>query len=97
MTGDTPDVNPESVVTDFINREVRPRTDVPPVESDTSLIETGVIDSLSMLKLVMFIEEKFGIAVPPEDVIPSNFETVRRICGYIRSKEAHGSRSTGTK
>jgi acyl carrier protein len=96
MTKDPSVDSTESMVIDYINREVRPSPDMPPVGNDTALIETGIIDSLSMLKLVLFIEERFGITVPPEDVVPSNFETVRGICGYIRGKQesARGSATT---
>ena len=51
----------------------------------TSLLETGVLDSLSLLRLVVFIQERFGIVVDDVDLVPENFDTVDAICAYLRS------------
>jgi acyl carrier protein len=58
-----------------------------PLESDTPLIDTGVLDSLSLLRLVMFVEERFGITVAPEEVTPDNFATVNSISAYLRFQQ----------
>jgi acyl carrier protein len=86
MKRDPQDESMESVIADYINREGSSKPDMPPVTKDTALIESGIIDSLSMLKLVVFIEERFSVKVPAEDVVPENFETVEAICRYLRSK-----------
>ena len=46
------------------------------LDYDQSLISSGVIDSLALLRLITFIEEKFGVTVGDEDVVPDNFETI---------------------
>jgi acyl carrier protein len=76
----------EELVKDFINREARTREDLPPVQNDTLLIESGILDSLSILKLVLFMEEKFALKIEPGEVIPENFESVDTICRLLRSK-----------
>ena len=40
-----------------------------------------------MLKLVLFLEEQFGIVVAAEDLIPEHFETVDAICTYLRAQQ----------
>ena len=43
---------------------------------DTELIEQGVLDSLQILNLVCFMEERFGVTMPVEEFVPENFRTV---------------------
>jgi acyl carrier protein len=49
------------------------------IEPDTPLLEWGVLNSLSMMQLIGFIRERFQIAVPPEEVVGSNFQDLRSI------------------
>ena len=51
------------------------------------LIESGIIDSLGILKLVSAIEEKLKIEVLDEELIPENFQTVNDIVKLIESKQ----------
>jgi acyl carrier protein len=50
---------------------------------DTDLIEQGVIDSMSLLRLVTFLEEQFGIEVRDEDLVPENFRSLTAINAFI--------------
>lgn len=56
-----------------------------------SLTQVGVLDSMGVLELVMFIEERFGVAVPDEDTVPENLDTVDRIVGYVGRRLASGT------
>ena len=56
------------------------------LENDTPLFESGILDSLSLLKLVLFLERQFGVVVPAEELVPDNFKTIETICAYLRSK-----------
>jgi len=68
-------------VTDFIRNEVVRSQDA--IEPSYSLIESGILDSLGVLKLVMFLEERYGIQVDAGDVIPKNFDSIDAICAYV--------------
>jgi len=50
---------------------------------DTNLIDAGVIDSMSLLRLIAFLEERFQIQVPDEAVIPDNFRSLSAIEGFL--------------
>jgi acyl carrier protein len=54
---------------------------------DQMLIESEIIDSLGILKLISFIEEKFGIQILDEELIPENFQTVNDISILIEEKQ----------
>lgn len=77
----------ESVINDYISRELVYRPELLPLGNDAPLLESGILDSLSVLKLTLFLEEQFGVEVAPDELIPENFETVEAICGYIRTRQ----------
>jgi acyl carrier protein len=56
-----------------------------PLQDEDDLIENG-IDSVGMMSLVLFIEEEWKVAVPPEDVILDNFQSIAAIETYLRSR-----------
>jgi acyl carrier protein len=53
---------------------------------DEDLLEKGIIDSLGIMKLVVFIEETFGIEVIDEEIIPENFQTINMMVKFIEQK-----------
>lgn len=56
--------------------------------ADQSLTEAGVLDSMGVLELIMFIEERFGVTVPDEDTLPENLDSVARIVNYVERRLA---------
>ena len=53
-----------------------------------SLLNSGLIDSMAVLKLVSFIESEFGFEVTDEEVVPDNFETIEAIARLVEGKRA---------
>lgn len=53
---------------------------------DASFLENGIVDSMNILELVMFVEESFGISVSDSDIVPDNFDSVSKMAKYIQSK-----------
>ncbi len=58
----------------------------PPVTRDTPLLEAGILDSINLVRLVQFLEEQFGIAIPDADFGPELFESPASVAAYV---EAH--------
>jgi acyl carrier protein len=54
---------------------------------DTPLL-SGVLDSVNILRLVVFIEERFGIQVQDEELVPENFQSVATLTAYVERKSA---------
>jgi acyl carrier protein len=50
------------------------------------LLSAGVIDSLGVLQLVGFIEERFGYQVPDEDVVYENFYSIDALANYLDNR-----------
>ena len=42
-----------------------------------------LLDSPAVMKIVAFCEEEFDIAIPDEELIPDNFESVRTLARLI--------------
>ena len=50
---------------------------------DTPLISGGYIDSFSMVSLLVFIEKRFKIKIPPKKATPEAFDSVNNIATLI--------------
>ncbi len=55
---------------------------------DDSLVESGIIDSLGIMKLVQFIESEFSIVIEDAELTPDNFDTVADIVKLLESKKS---------
>ncbi len=51
------------------------------------LWESKILDSISIVELVVEIENEFSIKVPFNDIVVENFETIELIMKYIESKK----------
>lgn len=58
------------------------------LDENVDLIEQGVIDSLSLLRLVAFLEENCDIQVQDEEIVPDNFRTFAAIRSFIAKRKA---------
>jgi acyl carrier protein len=86
----------EALINDYISREFVQDATLLPLGNATSLLETGILDSLGLLRLVVFIQERFGIVVDDVDLVPENFDSVDAICAYLRSRDGvSGSQARG--
>ena len=57
------------------------------IDLNESLISSGVLDSLALLRLIAFLEEQMGVTVDDSEVIPENFETINEIKSFIEKKK----------
>ena len=55
---------------------------------DTSLLETGTIDSTGVLELITFVEQRFGIEVGEREILPGNFDSITRVASFVERKLA---------
>jgi acyl carrier protein len=50
---------------------------------DTPLISSGTVDSFSMVSLLVFLENKFKIKIPPQKATPEAFDSVNKIVALV--------------
>jgi acyl carrier protein len=56
------------------------------VDPDQSLVESGVIDSLGILELVEFVEVRFDLRIPEDELLPENLDSIANITRYLAQK-----------
>ncbi len=56
------------------------------LSADEDLLDSGMVDSIGLVQLVGFIEEKYSITVSPEDLLPDNFANINAITNFISGK-----------
>lgn len=57
--------------------------DLTGVEDSTSLLQAGVLDSLGVMQLVAFLQERFGVRISDDDLVPENLESVDAIAAFV--------------
>ena len=60
----------------FIREEVGAAGGADALDENEPLIDRGLIDSIALLKITTFIEERTGLRIPDDDVTPENFQSV---------------------
>ena len=56
------------------------------LKGDTPLVSSGIIDSISILQVVDFMENNFGIEFEPHEVDQSNLNTIDLMAGFVVNK-----------
>lgn len=74
------------VVKEYILREFLPGENPDELTDTTPLITGGIFDSLSTLKLVQFLEERFGIRIEAHEVDVDHLNTLDRIASLVEAK-----------
>lgn len=59
------------------------------VSFDEDLLLSGRLDSLGVMSLVAFLEERIGNRIPAGDIIIENFESIERISNYLSGLAAN--------
>ena len=52
---------------------------------DTDLFETGILDSLAFVELLLQLEREFGVTTSVDDLEADNFRTIDSIAAFVRS------------
>ena len=78
----------QSTVKDYILQEFLPDADASELTATTPLIAGGILDSLATVRLVMFLEQDFGIEVQAHETSADNLDTLEKIAGFVRTKQA---------
>jgi acyl carrier protein len=78
----------EKLIKEFIVKELIRDKNNANIGSEENLIESGLIDSLGIQKLIGYLEETFAIHFDDLDLLPENFETIKAIDKYIETKKS---------
>lgn len=71
-------------VKQFVQRELA-RDKAADLETE-SLVESGIIDSVGIMKLVDYLEKDLRIKITDDDLLPENFDTLDAIAALVQTK-----------
>lgn len=57
------------------------------ISDDDNIFANGYVNSLFAMMLIDFIEKKYDVSIPPEDIEIDNFNTVNNICNLIMKQK----------
>jgi acyl carrier protein len=75
-------VEMKDLVLEYIMKEYVDDEEVD-LDYDTPLISSGYVDSFSMVSLLVFLENKFKIKIPPSKATPEAFDSVNKIVALV--------------
>ena len=76
----------ETQIKDYISKNLLFSDNGFPYPDEASFLEEGIVDSVGVMELVAFVEEKFSLKIDDTDVTPDNFDSVGRLAAFIRRK-----------
>ena len=74
----------EARVRAFIVEQLNP--DAGGLDADADLIEEGLLNSLTLTHLVMYLEETFALEVTPAEFDARTFRSIRAIEAFVQRK-----------
>ena len=52
-------------------------------EAEDGLVDNGILDSLDIVALVTEIDSEFDVRIPPEEIVPENFNSAKALWELI--------------
>jgi acyl carrier protein len=72
----------------FIIDELNWDGDPGALTTEYPLIDEHVVDSLGITLMLEFLQERFGIVVSDDELLPENFDSIGRITAFIEAKRS---------
>lgn len=79
--------NIKEEIRQYILSEFLPGEKPANLQDDTPLRTSGVLDSVSTLRVVSFVEERYGIEVEAHEAGVENFDSITAIAAFVQSKK----------
>lgn len=76
-----------SALSDFITAEILNQPDRKIARSE-KLISSGLIDSLSLVDIALFVEDQFQVIIDDTELNPDTFDSLAELEELIRSRQA---------
>jgi len=85
----------ENTIRSFLNETLLLDENSIQYTNDESFLKRNLIDSTTIMEIVLLVEANFGIEIQDNEIIPDNFDSVSKIANYVRSKLAQTRISSG--
>ena len=74
----------DEIIIKYIKEELNRDRKEFELNAEEDLLGSGLVESVSMLQLIQFLEETFEMKIPPQDMTIENFMTVEAMVNYIK-------------
>lgn len=74
---------PDQTLHDQIAKFLSERLNVAVFSPTEDLFETGALDSMVFVDLVLYLEQQFDIQISTKELEPDNFRSVDKIAGFV--------------
>ena len=51
-----------------------------------SFMDKGIVDSMGIMEVILFLEEEFGLTVADDEMVPENLDSIDNLVGFVRRK-----------
>ena len=73
-------------IIEIITEDMEMETDEIDVKDDDSLIDGGLIDSMSILQLIEACQMEFDISIDPAELSIEHWDSINKICRFVQLK-----------
>ena len=70
----------------YLADEIADEDEADTIDDDTDLLADGILDSITTVKLVSFLEERYSIKLQAHDMDSNNFSSLNDITHLVISK-----------
>ena len=84
----------DNVLMNYLISELANSKNIEKLDPSDNLIENGIIDSLGIMKLLMFLENTYSLKISDDELTMENFQSHNSILSLINRKIAGNGKST---
>lgn len=75
----------EELLLNYLRNEILSKQAASELAAEDDLLGSGLLDSIGLMRMIVFIESTFDTKVPPEDLVIENFSSITCIVNYLQS------------
>jgi len=79
-------IDPRATLRTLILEDYLFTDDESALTDDMSFLNEGILDSMGILEIIMFLEERFQVTVAEDEMVPQNLDSINNLLGYIERK-----------
>jgi acyl carrier protein len=78
----------KATIKEYILREFLPGESPDSLDDTTPLITGGVLDSIATVRLIAFLEDKYGVQIDPHEMNPDYLNFLPDIAALVAARQA---------
>jgi acyl carrier protein len=81
----------QAQIRSFVVSDLALRGDGQALSIDDDLLSGGIVDSMGVMQLVGFVEDRFGVPLADGDIVAENFRSVRALADLVLARAQDGA------